>query len=131
MHGNIIVQFMHCPCRTRSHAGSVFTVHTWNWDKLLFRAGAGFVITHPENMVRGMKFNKKSFLDKGYYISGPCLQVSVEKRIRIYGNLYFSLEAKTTAAITKIGVYNGHAIVPHIGLHGLFGLGYSLNLNNK
>jgi hypothetical protein len=115
-----------------SHGYNILQLNrNWIWDEFLFRAGAGIVIAHPENIVRRMKFDDKSFLDKGYYFSGPCFQVSGEKRIRIYGKLYFSMEVKTTASITKIGVYNGHAIVTHIGLHGLFGLGYSLNLDNQ
>ena len=115
-----------------SHGYNILQVnHSWNWDKLLIRTGAGLVVSHPENIVRGMKFNEKSFLDKGYFVSGPCFQVSAEKRITLFGNLFLSLEAKATAGITKIGIHEGHAILPHIGLHGLFGLGYSLNLNNK
>ena len=60
----------------------------------------------------------------GYHFSGPGLQVTAEKRFRILKGLFFSLEAKATAAIAKVGIAEGHALVPQAGFHGLFGLGY-------
>ena len=38
--------------------------------------------------------------------------------------LFFSLEAKATVVMAKVGIAEGHAIVPQAGFHGLFGLGY-------
>jgi len=108
-----------------SHGFNIVQVNrTWELDRILIRTGAGIVIAHPENIVRGMKLEDGGIFDSGYFIAGPCIQFSAEKRIPLWRNIYLSMEAKTTAAATKIRVYNGHALAPHAGLHILLGIGY-------
>jgi len=115
-----------------SHGFNMLQVNrTWEFDKFKLRTGTGMVIAHPENIVRGMKLEGGGILNSGYSIAGPCVQVSAGKDIPLRGNLYISIEAKTLAAITKIRIYGGHALVSHAGLHALLGLGYRFNSPNR
>jgi hypothetical protein len=112
-----------------SHGYNYLTINRiWDYEKIILRVGGGVIVSHPENMVRDMKYDdKQGFLGKGYHFSGPGLQVAVEKRFFLFGNFFFSLEVKAAAAVAKVGVAEGHAIVPQAGFHGLFGFGYSFN----
>jgi len=112
-----------------SHGYNYLTINRlWELEHIILRFGGGVIVSHPENRVRGLKYNdKQGFLNKGYHLSGPGLQISVEKRIPIFRGFFFSLEVKAAAAIAKVGVAQGHAIVPQAGFHGLFGFGYSFD----
>lgn len=91
-----------------------------------FRMGAGVVVTHPENTIRGKSLNEdQALFNNGYYFSGPIIQFGINKRLYILKFLYFNLEAKLTGAYTRVPVVDGHANVSHLGVHGLFGFGIS------
>ena len=66
----------------------------------------------------------QGLFNRGYHFSGPGLRVTVEKRFRVLKGSFFSLEAIAASAIAKVGIAEGHAVVPQTGFHGLFGLGY-------
>jgi hypothetical protein len=112
-----------------SHGYNYLTVNRiWNLDLMILRFGLGTIISHPESVVRTLMYNNhQGLLNRGYHISGPGMQIAAEKRIPVFGGFFCSLEIKATAAIAKVGIAEGHAIVPQSGFHGLFGFGYTFD----
>jgi len=106
---------------------NIFVNRKWETDHIIFRTGMGAILSHPENTVRSMTYNEPGILKRGYHISGPAIQVAAEKRFRIFKGLYFSFEAKVTASVARVGVVEGHAVVNHVGMNGLFGIGYTFD----
>jgi len=96
----------------------------WLVGGFIGRIGAGVVITHPESVVRGKTFSGEGF-SGGFYLSGVCGQVSLEKRLALWGGLFVSLEGRFTAAWAKVPIADGEATVPNYAIHGLAGLGYT------
>jgi len=96
----------------------------WLAGGFIWRIGAGVVITHPESVVRGKKFSGDGF-SGGFYLSGVCGQVSLEKRLPLWGASFLYLEGKFTAAWASVPIADGDATVPNYALHGLAGLGYT------
>jgi hypothetical protein len=95
----------------------------WLAGGFIWRVGAGVVITHPESIVRDKKFSGDGFYG-GFYLSGVCGQVSLEKRLTLWGGLFLYVEGKFTAAWASVPIADGDATVPNYALHGLAGLGY-------
>ena len=94
-------------------------------EGIIYRIGAGVVVTHPETEVRG----KKDFDDgglRGFYLSGVTAQVAVEKRFEFPDSKwFFSLEGKLTASYAEVPIADGDATVPNVAVHGIFGVGYN------
>ena len=110
-----------------SHGYNLLTANrAWERGRFIFRAGLGVVITHPENTIRNRSLPQDGGLSGGYYLSGPTAQVAAEKRFRLWKWLIGSLEAKLTATYAWVPVEGGHADVPNVAIHGLFGLGVDL-----
>jgi hypothetical protein len=109
-----------------SHGYNYLTINRiWATDPVILRLGAGVIVSHPESMVRNMEYDThQGLFNRGYHFSGPGLQIAAEKRFPVFKGFFFSLEIKATAAIAKIGIAEGYAVVPQAGFHGLFGLGY-------
>lgn len=110
-----------------SHGFNLLTANrAWMRGGFIYRAGAGVVVTHPENTIRGKTLPEdRGLFSGGYYISGPTLQISAEKRFRIRKGLFAALEAKLSASYARVPVEDGRADVTNVAVHGLFGLGYS------
>ncbi len=107
-----------------SHGFNLLTVNrAWELEGFIFRTGLGVVITHPETTIRGRTDPQDGGIFEGYHVSGPTAQGAVEKRFRVGKRLIVSLEAKLTASYAWIPVEGGHADVPDVAVHGLFGLG--------
>lgn len=110
-----------------SHGYNLLTVNrAWDEKGFVFRAGLGVVITHPETTVRGLTDPQDGGIYDGYHLSGPTVQGAVEKRFHVFRWFIVSLEAKVTATYAWIPVEGGHADVPDVAVHGLFGLGAEL-----
>ncbi|UCG78927.1 MAG: hypothetical protein JSV21_03605 [Nitrospirota bacterium] len=109
-----------------SHGYNLNTVnYAWQgtaWD-MIYRVGGGFVMTHPETIIRNQRYEDEGGLN-GFHISGVTVQAGAEKRFRINEAFFFYLEGKLTASYAVIPVANGEATVPNAALHGLFGIGY-------
>lgn len=91
------------------------------------RIGAGIVILHPESTVRGLDFGDSvDDFDTGYFLSGPALNLGINKRIKLTGRLYFDAETKATLAYSKTPIARGKADVYNVALHLMFGIGYDL-----
>jgi hypothetical protein len=110
-----------------SHGYNYLTVNRiWETKPVILRIGAGVIVSHPESTVRNMEYEThQGLFNRGYHFSGPGLQIAAEKRFRIFKGFFFSLEIKATAAIAKVGIADGQAVVPQAGFHGLFGFGYT------
>ncbi len=110
-----------------SHGFNLLTVNrAWEAKGFIVRTGLGVVITHPETTIRGRTDPQDGGIFDGYHLSGPTAQGAVEKRFRLGRWLIVSLEAKVTATYAWIPVEGGHADVPDVAVHGLFGLGAEL-----
>ncbi len=108
-----------------THGYNLLTV---NWARkhkgFISHLGAGVVITHPETTVRKKRYSEKvGLLNRGYYISGPTMQVAVEKRLYSWKRLFATIEGKLTGSYARIPIHDGSADVPNVVIHGLFGLG--------
>jgi hypothetical protein len=92
----------------------------WHWG-----AGAGAVITHPENTVRGRKLseNRGLFRD-GYYVSGATLGVFAGRRLLLPGGLHVTGEARASLSWARVPIEGGNADVPNCALHAGMGLGW-------
>lgn len=98
----------------------------WGAGRTVTRIGAGVVIAHPENVVRGRPLDEeRGLLTEGYHFAGPVAQVARGVRLRLARRLALVAEAKATAAWTRMPVEDGSADVPNVAAHGLVGLGYT------
>lgn len=109
-----------------SHGYNMVAVnHAWVFKPATFRLGAGVVIAHPENVIRGKALpGNEGIFKGGYYLSGPLLHGGIGKKFRLFGELYVAVEGKLTVAYANVPVVDGDAGVPSIALHALLGAGY-------
>jgi len=77
------------------------------------RAGAGIVIAHPENTVRGHSLEEQGGLfNEGYYLAGPALLGGISRKANVASWLYFHFSGSITVAWARVKVSGGHASVP-------------------
>ena len=96
----------------------------FNKTEFIYRIGAGFVLAHAENMVRGKELDQnQSFRNKGYYIGGPVINLALAKQFKISSRFYFNTEIKNNTSFAKIPVVDGHAFVWHSAFELIGGLG--------
>ena len=100
---------------------------SWPAGRLELRFGAGPMLTHPENTVRGQEFDEtRGILGTGWYISGVGVQFGAGHRWRLGRVVELIAEAKATAALTEVPVAGVRAELPNAALHALVGLGFRL-----
>jgi len=93
--------------------------------QFIYRIGAGFVLAHAENMVRGKELDQQqSFLDMGYYVGGPVINLALAKQFSINNRFYLNTEAKFNGSFAKVPIVDGHAIVYHAAFELITGLGF-------
>jgi hypothetical protein len=101
----------------------------FNWIKnspFIIRNGIGIVLAHPESEIRGKEFDQQqSFLELGYYIAGPTINVALAKQFPLSNRLYFNAETKLSLSYARLPVVDGHALVWHSAMEFVFGLGYN------
>jgi hypothetical protein len=109
-----------------SHGYNLLTINrAWEARGLVWRLGAGAVIAHPENQVRGRVLDPDDTnLSGGYHLTGPSLQAGAEKRFALGERWFVGLEGKATVARAVVPVAGGEAEVPNVALHALLGIGY-------
>jgi hypothetical protein len=109
-----------------SHGYNVLTLNrAWEARGLVWRIGAGAVIAHPENEVRGRVLDPgDTNLSGGYHLTGPSFQAGAEKRFALGDRWFLGLEGKATAARAVVPVAGGEAEVPNAAVHALLGIGY-------
>jgi hypothetical protein len=92
---------------------------------VILRLGAGVLITHPENRVRGRRLSEDSgILGMGYHLSGPTAMVAIGARIGQREGPFLPLEGMGTASWVRVPVADGEADLAVASLHGLMGEGY-------
>ena len=82
----------------------------------IWRLGAGVVITHPENTVRGRQLSGD--------LSGPTVMGGIGTRIGRREGPFLPLEGMGTVSWVRVPVADGDADLAVAGLHGLMGVGY-------
>ncbi len=88
------------------------------------RFGAGPVIAHPENTIRGKKLDQSGGLfNQGYHLDGISTQLALQKRLYLTQFLYLSGESKVNISYSRTDVVDGYADVSVYALHLLFGAG--------
>jgi hypothetical protein len=91
-----------------------------------FRAGLGGVLAHPENTIRGIKYDQHlGLFNRGYHLCGVTSQIAVQKKFYFGKHFFLSGEAKFNGAYAKIPVSGGIAHTPVYAFHGLIGAGIS------
>ena len=110
-----------------SHGYNQLTLaRAWGAGRTMTRLGAGVVIAHPENTIRGRPLDEeRGLLTEGYHFAGVAAQGARGVRLRLAGRLALVAEAKVTAAWARVPVDGGSADVPNVAAHGLVGLGYT------
>jgi hypothetical protein len=109
-----------------SHGYNLLTVNrAWEARLFLWRIGAGAVVAHPESEVRGRVLDSDDTnLSGGYELTGPVLQVGIEKRFDLGSRWLLDVEGKASAARAVIPVAGGEADAPNAALHLLLGFGW-------
>jgi len=95
--------------------------------KLGIKLGAGFVLAHPENTVRGLTLDgNRGLFGQGYYIAGPAVQYGFYEEIGLTKWFYILLESKISVAYANVPVANGRAHVPVAAFHLQAGPGFRI-----
>lgn len=93
----------------------------------VYHYGGGFVITHPENIIRGKSLDQsKGIGGEGYYFSGLVIEGAVDKRFYFTKYFYASVESKLTASKSRVPVAEGRANITLLTIHAIVGLGIEL-----
>ena len=95
------------------------------WQRLDWHVGAaaGIVVAHPENTVRGRALSESGGLwSSGYEIAGPAAEGVLGWRRAVASWIALTLEGRLSLAHARVSIDGGHANVPGVALHGLFGL---------
>lgn len=88
-----------------------------------WRAGVGMVVAHPETVVRGRRHTERGGLwGRGYFLSGPVLQLALERRQHLYRGFGLVGEIKFTAASARFPIAGGEATMTHWAIHLLLGV---------
>jgi hypothetical protein len=114
---------------------SVFAVHygynyflfgrAWKKGGIVYRLGAGPILTSPESTVRGQQFQRRqTFLDTGYYLSGIGTRVALGRELEVAKHFFLVGEGSLTAGSAwNVPVVDGSASVPNLAIHGHLGFG--------
>jgi hypothetical protein len=111
-----------------SHGFNTITVnYAWKDSGFVFRAGVGFVLVHPESIIRGKRFDESGgIFDAAYQLTGPTINLAAGKRFNLSRKLFFELDTKINLSYAKVPVVDGEAKLYNIALQFNFGLGFDL-----
>lgn len=102
----------------------IFVNRGFEKPKFRYHAGLGIVLVHPESKIRGLEFGNSTVdMDMGYYLTGPVVNLAINKPIKLGGRFYINAEGKTTFAYSRVKIANGHANVYNLALHLILGFG--------
>ncbi len=97
----------------------------WRRGNFSYGVGAGPVITHPDNMVRGRRYQQNGIFGGSYRLSGGTLGAGANRRFHLTKDLFLSLDGRLSASYVRVPVVLGHADVPNVAIHLHGGAGYS------
>jgi len=108
-----------------SHGFNLFFINRGFEEKSFrYHVGVGFVVTHPESIIRGREFGESSDdNDMGYFLSGPALNLAVNRPFYIGNRFYIDAEVKTTMSYASVKIAQGRADVYNLAFHLLLGVG--------
>jgi hypothetical protein len=92
--------------------------------KLSYAVGAGPVVTHPINRVRGRRLESGRGFLGGYFLSGGTVIGSVTRTFPLVAGFFLSLDSRISATYVRVPVADGHASVPNFAVHLHAGLGF-------
>lgn len=109
-----------------SHGHNLIIINrAWKHRKIILRVGAGIALVHPETTIRNEKYSEnKGIFKMGYYITGPVVQIAIEKQFNLYKKLFAAVEGKFIGSFSRIPISDGNADVLNVAFHGLLGLSY-------
>jgi hypothetical protein len=94
-------------------------------DGWRYGGGAGVVVAHPENEVRGRRLDEhRGILGSGYYVAGPTAGAQGARSVALDGGFFVTAEARLTFSYAFVPVTDGSARVPNLALHGTIGIGW-------
>jgi hypothetical protein len=106
-----------------SHGFNLLTAsRVYTRGMLHYGLGAGAVIAHPENRVRGLELRQGGI--GGFYLAGPTGLVLVGMQREVGRRMFVTAEARFAASYAHVPIEDGHASVVHLGVHGHLGIGY-------
>jgi hypothetical protein len=97
----------------------------WRRGNLSYAVGAGPVITHASNSVRGRRYTGTGGpLNRGYTISGATALGSLQYRLPLVHSFFLSAQTMISASYVEVKINGGKAMVPVATWHLQAGLGY-------
>ncbi len=109
-----------------SHGFNMFMYNrAWRSGHVTQRVGAGVVVAHRENTVRGLAIESDSGgLFGGYEFAGGAAQYAASYSWPIDNDWFLTVEGKGTVAYADVSVVNGDANLWNYALHYAAGFGY-------
>jgi hypothetical protein len=97
----------------------------WELAGYIVRLGAGIVVAHPENTVRGRVLpESEGVFNSGYYIGGPTVGIGCARHVHLTEGLFVACEGSLHASYACVPVRDGNADVYNIALMFTLGVGY-------
>jgi hypothetical protein len=108
-----------------SHGLNLVTLQrAWSRPWCDVRLGAGAAIAHPENEVRGLRFDeRRGMLGQGYYLAGPALTAGAGRPLRLGRCWALVVELRGSVAPVSVPIEAGSARLTNVAFHLLIGAG--------
>ena len=109
-----------------SHGFNLLTINrSMQYGGLIFRAGGGVVLAHPESRIRGKSHSEhRGLFNLGYYIGGPTINLGIGRHLYLSRTLFLSIEIKATASYAHVPINDGNADIYNAALHAIAGIGF-------
>lgn len=110
-----------------SHGFNLLTINrSMQYGGLIFRAGGGMVLAHPESRIRGKSLSEhRGLFNLGYYIGGPSINLGIGKHFYLSKTLFLCIEIKATASYAHVPINDGNADIYNAAFHAHAGIGYN------
>jgi len=108
-----------------SHGYNILHINRgFHYDKLTLMLSAGCIYAHPENTIRDKKLNPdQGILNWGYYITGPSIATTINKKWDLSNWIYFWAESKLNLSYSKVPIAKGNAKMVQASFHLMASLG--------
>lgn len=108
-----------------THGFNMLTLnHGRQYKKMIYRAGLGSVLIHPESTVRGMEYPVSYDFDlPGYRLSGITVNLGAARQISFGKYFFINTEVKMNASVVTAEIVNGYARVHNIVFQFILGPG--------
>lgn len=84
--------------------------------------GAGVVLAHPENEVRGRRLDEhRGLFRAGYHLAGPTVAALGGYSFEARPGFHLGVEVRLTYSHAEVPVAGGYARVPNLAMHGSVG----------